>query len=183
MNVAYENLLPGFSDKKLPENPSLKLELASTVNKLKLPVPKGKTSSPLTAKYSDRKFKIDENPFGIKELGFGLFADAGVLRISKNGEYKKISFGWEEWKINNNLIKNPFPISYRTEAISKIAATATWLNNSTLQINLKFIEAVHGDKITATFDDNKIKISLLSSFNEKSKNASDERAILTGPLM
>ena len=156
MTVAYENLLPGFSDKKKPENPSLKLELAKVLNSLKLPVPKGKKTSPLMAKYSDKKFKMDENPFGIKEMGFGLFPDAGVLRFFENGKIKKIGFDWENWKVNKNGNTNPFPISYRTSVPSKIAGTGTWLKNNVLQINLKFIEAVHGDKITVTFDDNKI---------------------------
>ena len=70
----------------------------------------------------------------------------------------------------------------RTHIQSKIAATGTWIDDNTLQLNFKFIEAVHGDKLTITFNDNKMEVSFLNSISENSKNNPDKRERLKGVL-
>ncbi|MCP9754056.1 class C beta-lactamase-related serine hydrolase [Lacihabitans sp. CCS-44] len=183
MNIAYENLLPGFLKDALPENPELLKKLKNEIQTLSLPVTKSKTFSPLMAKYSDKRFKMDKNPYGISEMGFGLFPDAGVVRFFDNKEIKKMGFGWEKWQVNKNGVVNRFPIPYRTQSTSKIAATATWLNDNTLQINMKFVEAVHGDKMTVVFEGDKVTINLLSSISENAKNTPETRVVMTGVMV
>jgi hypothetical protein len=52
---------------------------------------------------------------------------------------------------------------------SKMAGTATWINENTLQLNARFVEAMHGDKITCSFDGDKVNVSSLNSVSENSK--------------
>jgi CubicO group peptidase (beta-lactamase class C family) len=183
MNTAYDTLLPALKNAVLPENTSLNVALKAEIAALSLLVPKGKTTSPSLSRYSDKFFNLDKNEFGIQRIGFGLFADAGVVRVDYDGkDFQKIGFGWEQWKVNKNGVKNPFPVPNRTHIASKIAATGTWLTDNTLQINLKFVEAIHGDKWTVTFDGDKISIALLNSISENSKTTPEKRAVLTGVL-
>lgn len=183
MNVAYDNLLPALKDAPQAEDPSVSAALKQEISALKLPVPKGSKSSPLMARYSDKVFNVEKNDFGLQRIGFGLFADAGVMRVDFDGKgFNKIGFGWEEWKVNKNTVKNPFPVPFRTHVQSKMAATATWINENTLQINLKFVEAVHGDKLTVTFNDNSVSIAFLNSVSENSKNSPDSRQTIKGVL-
>ncbi len=183
MNVAYETILPALKNGSLPENPTSVASLKAEISELVLPVTKGNSSSKLASKYSDKLFNVDKNIFGVTQIGFGLFDDAGVLRINNGSGIHKIGFGWEKWKVNKNGNKNFFPISGRTAVPSKIAATGTWLNDNTLQVNLKFVEAIHGDKLTFVFDDNKVTLSLLNSISENSKNNPDKREPLHGVLI
>ena len=111
-----------------------------------------------------------------------MFEDAGVLRLNDGTGIKKIGFGWEQWKANKNSNKNFFPVEGRTHMPSKIAATATWLNTNTLQINLKFVEAIHGDKLTCVFEDDKVTILFMNSIAENTKNTPEKRVSLTGTL-
>ena len=97
--------------------------------------------------------------------------------------FQKIGFGWETWKVNKNTIKNPFPVPNRTHAQSQIAATATWIDDKTLQINLKFIEAVHGDKLTVTFEGDNVTIAFLNSIAENTKTVPEKREALKGILL
>jgi hypothetical protein len=83
--------------------------------------------------------------------------------------------------VNPNKRKNPFSAN-PIVIPSRVASTATWLNDSTLQINLKFVDQVHGDKLTVVFDDNKVSISLLGSVPENTKNNPEKRETLTGVL-
>jgi CubicO group peptidase (beta-lactamase class C family) len=182
MNVAYETLLPALTNSPIAENPAELSALKNDLNTLSLPVTKGATSSKLSARYSDKIFNVEKNELGIQQIAFGLFPDAGVLRVDCGDGLKKIGFGWEKWKVNKNVLKNPFPVANRTHALSKIAATATWLNDTTLQINLKFVEAIHGDKLTIHFNDNTVSVSFLNSISENTKNSPELRAPLKGLL-
>jgi CubicO group peptidase (beta-lactamase class C family) len=185
MNTAYETLLPALTDKtSLPEDPSVSAASKQDIAALSLPVPKGKTTSSLAEKYSDKVFNVEKNEFEITRIGFGLFADAGVLRVGfDDTNFQKIGFGWEVWKVNKNEIKNPFPVPNRTHAQSKIAATGTWVDDKTLQINLKFVEAIHGDKLTVTFEDDKVTVAFLNSVAENTKTAPEKREALKGILL
>ena len=183
MNVAYETILPAILSEKMAENPAELTALKQQIEALSLPVPTGNINSDLASKYSDKIFEVEKNAFGITQIGFGLFADAGVLRVNQGQGIQKIGFGWEKWKINPNKIKNPFPLVANAAAIpSKIASTATWLNNNTLQINFKFVDAVHGDKLTVNFEGDKVSVSFLNSVAENNKANPDKREKLTGNL-
>ncbi|MBL7818380.1 MAG: serine hydrolase [Saprospiraceae bacterium] len=183
MNVAYETLLPAMKNTPQTAYPSVYAALKAEIAALSLSTPKGKTNSPLMSKYSDKVFKLEKNELGIQRIGLGLFADAGVLRVDYDGTgFKKIGFGWEQWKVNKNNIKNPFAIPFRTHIDSKIAATATWMDDKTLQINLKFVETVHGDRLTVTFEDDKITLAFMNSVSENNKNAPEKRESLKGTL-
>ncbi len=175
MNTAYETILPALKDKPLAEDPSVFAALKQDISDLSLPVAKGKTSSPLMSKYSDKFFNVEKNEFGITRIGFGLFADAGVLRFGYDDQkFHKIGFGWEQWKVSKNINKNPFPVPNRTHALSQIAGTGTWMDDKTLQINLKFVEAVHGDKLTVTFEGDNVTVAFLNSVSENTKSTPEK---------
>lgn len=182
MNVAYQTILPAFATKVLPKNAEESNLLKKELSELALPIPKGSTKSSLMSKYSDKLFEVEKNSYGITQIGFGLFEDAGVLRINDGTGIKKIGFGWEQWKVGKSEIKNFFPANTRTPMLSKVAGTGTWLNEHTLQINLKYVEAIHGDKLTITFQDNTVSIAFLNSVSENTKNNPDKREKLVGML-
>ena len=63
---------------------------------------------------------------------------------------------------------------------SKIAGTATWINANTLQLNARFVEAIHGDKISCIFDGDKVSVSFLNSLAENTKNNPEKRMNISG---
>ena len=65
-----------------------------------------------------------------------------------------------------------FPVAGRFQMPSKMAGTATWINENTLQLNARFVEAMHGDKITCSFDGDKVSVTFLNSVSENSKTDS-----------
>ncbi len=182
MDVAYQTILPAISNEKITENPTEFASLAKEISELSLPIPKGNITSNLSTKYSDKVFSVEKNAFGITQIGFGLFADAGVLRINYGQGMEKIGFGWEKWKVNPNKRSNPFSAN-PIIVPSRVASTATWLTDSTLQINLKFVDQVHGDKLTVNFEGEKVTISLLGSVAENTKNNPEKREKLIGVLI
>ena len=182
MDVAYQTILPALKNEKLAENPSELTTLNAEIAALSLPIPKGKTSSPVMSKYSNKVFNVEKNAFGLTQIGFGLFEDAGVLRVNYGNGMEKVGFGWEKWKVNPNKRRNPFSAA-PIVIPSRIASTATWLDDNMLQINFKFVDQVHGDKLTVRFEGNNVTVALLSSISENNKNSPEKREAIKGTMV
>jgi CubicO group peptidase (beta-lactamase class C family) len=183
MDLVYENLLPGIRQKPLAEKAKNIAKINNVKVGLSLPIVKGSKASPAMARYSDKIFDIKDNPFGIKRIGFGLFADAGVLRLDFGQGFEKIGFGWEQWKVNPNQRKQPFSTANGSYVPTRVAATATWLAEDTLLIQQKFVDQLSGEKLNCVFKENELSISFLSAAAENNKNNPDRRAPLVGKLV
>ncbi|WP_373513293.1 serine hydrolase domain-containing protein [Persicitalea sp.] len=182
MNIAYETLLPAFSDGTLPEDSVRQAFLKKEISQLSLPVVRGSIESKLATKYSDKSFALDKNPYGISQLAVSFNPKNCVLKLTTSGGVEKITFGWEKWLINPGESKPLFPVPTRLESPAQIAGTATWTDDNTLQLNTKSVTAIHGDTITLTFAGDQVKIKFMNSVSAHSKNFPDPRPTLTGTL-
>ena len=192
MTIAWETLLPAISNTVLAENTygtsrDNREGVAALNNELKnlvIAIPKGSKQSSPSAKYDDKDFTLEKNVFGADEAEFLFSKEGCTLEIlTKEGEVK-LKFGWENWLLNKKIIKNPFNGgSWWTEmhVPSRIAGTATWLNDNTLQLTMKFVETIHSDTLTCVFDSDKVTISFLNSVSANTKGV-DTRQKLAGIL-
>ena len=179
LDIIYKHILPVLQN----GNHNIDTSLDQKIQTLQVPVRMGSLSMASNNVFNNKWYKLEANEFNINTIGLGLFADGGVLRINKNGKTQKIAFGWQQWKINKNKIENPCPVPFRTHMPSQIAASGTWKNEQTLEVNLKFIDAVHGDQYTINLQDNKINIALVWSVARDSKAAVETRKNLIGTLI
>jgi hypothetical protein len=182
MDTAYNTILPALMNEKLKENPTDLARLKKEISELNLPVVKISKTSNLSQKYSHKQFKIDKNNFGVSALALDFEKDSCILKLTTTEGIKKIICGWEKWNVSNETVKNIFPVKYRTHVPSKIAATATWITDNTLQIDLKFVEAIHGDKLIISFNENTVSVAFLNSISENTKTFPEVRENLTGVL-
>lgn len=86
---------------------------------------------------------------------------------------------------SENRPQNPFPVFFRTSTPSKIAAAATWSAPDTLQVNLKYVESIHGDTYTCKFTGNSVVMTLLNSVAEHDSNErnKERRPVLRGRMV
>ncbi|MES1219505.1 MAG: serine hydrolase [Bacteroidota bacterium] len=183
MTIMWENLLPAMESSSLPSNPGEFTELKSDLKNLSLPVTKGIAVPALSSKYNSKKFKLDKNEYGADEIQFTISKDSCTWLIKKGTEITSIKFGWGNWQLNNQSKLYPFPVSNRIHVPSKIAGTAAWLNENTLQLDARFVEAIHGDKITCVFNGDKLSVSFLNSVSENTKNSPEKRIALSGTMI
>lgn len=183
MTTVWQHLLPGLQPAAaLQENAAQQDELKKALKGLSLPVAKGTVSSPLAAKYHGKKFRLESNEYGAREVKFK-FSDKHCTWIIKEGtEETAYRFGWENWWLNADSSDYLFQVPGRIHVPSKAAGTATWLNGHTLQLNLRFAEAIHGDRITVVFDGDKVNVTFLNSVAEHTKNNPEKRTALTGTI-
>ena len=148
-----------------------------------LPVVKGSPDSYLSSRYHGKKFNLDKNDFGATQMQLKFSKDSCEW-ITKTAEKKPVSirFGWENWLVNKEDQKYAFPEGALLPVPSKFAGTATWTNSNTLQLNARFVDTIHGDKITCVFDGNKVSISFMNSVAEMSKNDIEKRTPISGSM-
>jgi hypothetical protein len=154
--------------------------LKKDLRSLGLPVVKGSIQSILSSKYHGKKFRLDKNDFAAEQMQFN-FSKGSCAWTTKIGEKETtIKFGWENWLLNNESQFYIFSVAGRLHMASKIAGAATWLNDNTLQLNARFVEAMHGDKITCTFDGDKVSVSFMNSVAENTKDNPEKRKTISG---
>jgi hypothetical protein len=167
----------------LPEDAAgwaaLKRELAG----LELPVAKGSVKSGVAAKMNGKNFIMEENELGIVAILFMLQEPAGQLVVVTHEGSTIINFGWESWELQDKRqdyvlgLKEMFPMP------SRIAGTGTWVDDHTLQVNVRMVEGIFGDRITCVFDGDAVKVGFLNSVAETAKNKpADMRKALEGKV-
>jgi hypothetical protein len=182
MTTVWENLLPGMQASSLQENSSELDELRKELRNLSLPVTKGSVQSPLASKVDGKKYKLESNDFGVSSIKFKLSSKACTMVIQTSQEERTINLGWENWMLNNESKKYLFTVAGpgRQLVPSKTAGTATWINDKTLQLNLRFVESIHGDTITCAFDGDNVTIGFKSSLAQITTNNPEKRNEIKG---
>ncbi|MEO5599366.1 MAG: serine hydrolase [Cyclobacteriaceae bacterium] len=183
MLLMWEHLLPAIQPSALQENNTLSANLKTDLSSLAIPVPKGTVSDALSKKYNNVKIKCNKNEFDVASIQLKFSKDGCALIIDSSKGRQTIQAGWEKWVTSKESAAYPFAVSNRNPVPSKIAATATCTSDNTLTLNLKFIEAMHGDKITFVFNEHSVSVDLLNSVSEYGKNNPEKRQKLEGTIV
>ncbi len=183
LNIIWEHLLPGMQSGALPENPDEKAGLKQDLATLMLPVAKGSVEAAVFSRYNKKKWVLTDNDFGIGVLQFSFSGKGCVLSAVAGDKAIKLEFGWEKWVLNQQRSAYVFNGGDMVPMPSRIAGTATWINDHTLQLNVRFVEAIFGDAITCVFADDSLSVSFLNSVSETAlKKTPDPRKDLSGKM-
>jgi CubicO group peptidase (beta-lactamase class C family) len=185
MQTVWDHLYPGIKENTpLPSNAAGHSRLQRILRTLAYKPPVINSYSPLAASLSGKKFILDDNEFNAKAVSFTFSGDKTIFRLLEDGRPDiVITCGMKDWIIEGN--KKPSAHSLfslrRIDYDSRVAAGATWKNDSTLLLTFRFTETAHGDSLTCIFDGNKLRIQFLFSAARLEKRP-DDRADITGKL-
>lgn len=185
MQVLFDNLLPGFSDEAIAKDKKQASQLEEMMAGLKVPVPKAGIDSPIASYVESKIFQIEPNEYGVKRLRFHFTPNQCEWTWETDDQTVSLTAGLQRWYLNEESVPNLFPVFFRTDIPSKVAATATWANSNVLQINLKFVEAIHGDQIAFRFNHDKLIIKMTDSVTLQNKGGEQGSAqrILQGVML
>ena len=174
MNIIWEHLPGGMQRSALPEHEAGWAELKKDLAGLELPMVKGSVKSGIAAKMNGRSFAFSENDLGVHEMRFVLADKGGEVEVKAASGTMSLQFGWESWELNDKRqdyvlgSKDMFPMP------SRIAGTGAWVDDHTLQVNVRMVEGIFGDRITCVFDGDTVKVGFLNSVAETSKNKPED---------
>lgn len=179
MQIIWDHILPGIKDAPLPENKMANEQLKMLSNNLEIPVTKGMLKSKNAKKLYKKTLTFAENDFGLKSINIKVKKGLGTIEMQTEKGGSTLDFGMEKWVENGDKTTNFFPVPNRIHVPSKIAATATWIDETTFQINRKFYEAMHGDALIFKIKEDGVELSFNNSVAIMTKG-SDPRPTLTG---
>ncbi len=185
MHLVWDNLLPAMQGSALPANKAQNNNLQLKLKALAYEPPKGQSQSPLAKTISGKTFMLEKNPFNAKSVSFR-FDDNKCIFTLKEDDKRDIVItnGMNHWirKDNRKPEAHSLFSLRRIDFDSIVAASATWKDEKTLLITWRFIETVHGDSLTCSFEGDQVKINFLFSV-PRLENKPDERSPVTGKMI
>jgi hypothetical protein len=182
MTVAWDTLLPAMQSAALPDSQEWNA-LKTDLQELTLPVPKAIATPASVSAFNGRQYKLADNKFGATAMGFQFAVDGCIWTIKTAQGNKTIRFGSGKWVTNEDNGKYPFASGGQFHVPSKTAGVATWKDDNSLLLTLKFVESVHSDNITVVFSGDSIKVSFLNSVSTNVKNNIENRVALEGNIV
>ncbi len=182
LNIIWEHLPQGMQASALPENLPEQAELRKDLSDLSLPVIKGATVPALSSRYHNKTWGLATNEFGARTLQLAFSENGCQLSAEIGGKTKTLVFGWEKWIRNQEHEPYIFKAGDLFPMPSRMAGTATWTDDHTLQLNSRFVEAIFGDSLTCSFDGDHLSITFLNSLASMSVKSPDPRQPLSGIL-
>lgn len=185
MQLVWDNLLPEFKENVLPENAPASNDLNQHLKALAYEPPKMSVQSPLERKISGKNFTLDKNDFNAQAVSFQFTDGKCVFRLKEEGQPEIIiTGGMNFWIREGNRKPSPHSLFSlrRIDFDSIVAASATWQDEKTLLLTWRFIETVHSDSLTCTFEGDQLRIKFLFSVPRLS-NKPDDRNDLTGKII
>ncbi|MVM31233.1 serine hydrolase [Spirosoma sp. HMF4905] len=185
MQLVWDGLVPAMTNTPLPKNPTESNQLLAELKGLKYDPPLLETHSTNASRISGKEFLLDKNEFNAKSVSFKFVGNKCIFTLKEDGKPDIIiTNGLNHWIREGN--KKPLPHSLfslrRIDFDSIVAASATWQNDNTLLLTWRFIETVHTDSLSCTFDTDRLTIKFLFSVARLQKK-SDDRPDITGKML
>lgn len=181
MNLVWENVLTAMSPAALPANHAAHSALLTREKSREWKAPHEKPASPIANKINGKVFTMDNNPFMLKSFNITTFDDNCVIRFTKDKSEIQVVAYTNRWMITDKFqTQSLFPMEGRPVVDTPLAASATWKDDNTLILSLRYIETAHSDTITFTFSGRGVSISFLNSVSNGNPNAPEKRKPLSG---
>ena len=176
LNLVWKYLLPALQPDKLPEDKVQAAALAKRLAALALPAPI-KTKTPSGAKaLSGKTFALAANEKNITAIAFQFRKKACSVAITGNAGTFPLSFGNGKWifgqtaKLGPSLV-GPAKAHFAGLPPSQVAGSYRWTDARTLELTLRYIDSPHTETMVCHFDQNKVSVDFMNSFEKGKKLA------------
>ncbi len=184
LDLVWQHLLPALQ----AATPQTDASLVKKLGTLKLAPPKGSSTSPAIQNIKGKTFALESNDLGLSEAAFAFEDGACIFTAKAAAASHVITCGLEDWKRGTaafpgtppRLISGGKP---KEQAVSKIAAHATWEDENTLVMTWRYYETPHRDTITCKFEGEQLTLGFLSSVAAMSGKTTDSRPVLKGRMI
>ncbi|MGC4034813.1 MAG: serine hydrolase [Chitinophagaceae bacterium] len=174
LNLIWQYILPAMQDKSLQPDEKSDMALNEKLAALKLPVPAKSDTAFAGAKIDGKQYTITTNDKHISKIGFSEKNHTYLLTLQTDGKDYTIPFGKNKWiesktdRFGPSLVA---PIKHHFVGLpaSQVAGLYVWKDNKTLEMQLRYIDSPHSEKMIFHFDNNNVSIDYSQSFDPPGK--------------
>ena len=187
LDLVWDHLLPAMKEQPLPRDRESEAQLQQTLASLTLVSPSGQPSSPTAASISEKTFNLGRNELGLLSASFAFSPQSCRVTFKDDQADYPIECGIERWRRGETALPGTPPRlisggAPKPGTRSKVAASGTWVDQTTFQMMLRYYETPHHDTVTCRFDGGAVQISFMSSIAQMSPTPKDKRPVLRGSM-
>jgi hypothetical protein len=174
LDLVFQYLLPAMQEDKLPINPSASAGLKQKLASLKLPLPSKNDSAFTSPKLNGKIISLQPNDKHIDKITFNEKNNNYLLTIKTENNSYPISFGKDKWAMGTTARFGPSLVGVVKHHFvglppSQVAGLYTWKDKNTLEMQLRYIDSPHSEKLIFHFDTNKVSVDYFQSFDFNTK--------------
>ncbi|MBX7211214.1 MAG: beta-lactamase family protein [Verrucomicrobiaceae bacterium] len=165
LDLVWQHLLPALKDQRVADE-AADARLQARLASLALNPPEGVAAPPAAAKLDGRAFDLEAGDADFTKAAFEMKSDRCTLTLTGADASHAVTCGIGQWRRGETTWPAPRLISGgapKPGTVHKVAASAAWKDERTLVLTARFFETPHTDTITCVFDDDRVKISFMSS--------------------
>jgi CubicO group peptidase (beta-lactamase class C family) len=187
LNLVWDHLLAGLHDQPLPEDLSAASRLASELAALSLPIPAGRVDSATAVRIAGRQFVLRPNSLGARSVSLG-FARSSCEFALRTGERHAVNCGLGRWLDGVTTMPGTppeIPLGRTSQPVMplQVAAAGAWNDDNTLEMQWRYHETPHYDRVICRIEGDRIRITFSNSLTAMNSEAHPElRPVLEGRM-
>jgi CubicO group peptidase (beta-lactamase class C family) len=184
LNLMWDYLLPAMKPAALPPDQESETRLRKRLASLALSPPRSRASSPVAARISNKRFRLQSNTLNIDSVTFSFRPHDCVFTVNDNQGEHAITCGIEQWVAGETDMPGTPPrlTVGKLGPMSKVAASGTWRDADTFEMTWQFYETPHHDTVTCRFAGDELQLNFLSSVTQKAPSHQETRPVLHGRM-
>jgi hypothetical protein len=184
LELIWKHLLPAMKPGPLAPDTQAQTQLSQRLTSLAIVPPVVKSDSSIAKKISGKIFTLETNDLNAETVSFRFGKDACVCTLKDGNKDYPLGCGVGKWQLGETSMPGtPQRLTVGPTGIkSKVAASATWKNETTLEMTWHFIETPHHDTVTCEFEDDKVTVKFLNSIPQLNPSRKEKRPVLRGHL-
>ena len=173
LNLVWKYLLPAMGNQKLPVS-SNALALKQKMAGLSLKAPLKNISPGSLPLIAGKTIVLEKNEKNIDRLSFSVAKGSYIMTMKSDTNTYTLSFSAGQWRNGVTGRKGP-NLVYRAKGHFKglpaplISGAYFWQDNNSLELDLRYIESPHTEKMVFHFEGEDVQIEIQNSFDPSSK--------------
>ncbi len=170
LNLVWEFLYPAIKNNELPADKESVTLLQKRLSSLSLLENENYPNATVVNNISGKKFVIEPNEKKVESVSLHFEKNICNVDFKIDSTHYLIAFAQGKWQYGETSLSGPnlVPNKIMTGLLPfKIAASYRWLEDSSLELTIRYIETAHKEKIICSFNENKISVSRRTIFNQK----------------
>jgi CubicO group peptidase (beta-lactamase class C family) len=176
LNLIWKVLLPAMHKGKLPANQKADAALQQKLASLALPILQPTADTVNSARLEGKTFMLEPNNQHFQSVAFGFQNQVCQLSIKTDTASYYLNFGLGDWQTGETTLHGPYLVREAKNSLGglppfKVAGAYKWLDGSTLELVLRYIESPHSETLLCHFDGDNVTLQIKRSFNAEATDA------------
>ena len=170
LDLIWKLLLPAMHSRKLPADNHAAAALRKKLASLALPAKKNEMGPASRASIAGKTFAFESNPRKIQSMSFGFEDRIWRVNIKTDTGSYSLAFSADNWLPGETTMHGPYLVSAAKNKLVglppfKVAGEYTWIDATTLELVLRYIESPHTQTFLCRFDKDTISVEMKQSFS------------------